>query len=288
MKVKFWGTRGSIPVPGKRTIKFGGNTPCIQIIEGARSIIIDAGTGIRELGNELLQNEECNDLHLLISHTHWDHIQGLPFFQPLYNDSCRLNIYSESRFGSSINKIFETQWDPNYFPVTADFFKDKVDYKKISAGDECLINGFKVETISNHHSEGTLGYKISMNGKSIVYMTDNELHYDAKKNAPTKEQILAENKDQLDFIKNSEILIHDAMYEYEDYAGKIGWGHSNNYSVSIFATLASVKKLLLFHYDPDYSDDKVAHIENETKQYLESLNSDVKCIASFDGLEVEI
>lgn len=288
MKLKFWGTRGSIPVPGKNTIKYGGNTPCLQISNGDDFLILDAGTGIRELGNDLLQNSMCGKLYLLITHTHWDHIQGLPFFQPIYNEQCKLNIYSESKHGASISKVFETQWDPNYFPVTADIFKDKVKYNRISADNSIVINGFEVETINSNHSEGTLSYKISFNGKSIVYMTDNELMYDAKDNYPNKEKLVELNSQLIEFTKDADILIHDSMYQFEDYAEKIGWGHSNNHSTAIFATLANVKKLYLFHYDPDYNDHKIADIENETEEFLKELNSSVKCYCAYDGLEVEV
>lgn len=288
MKLKFWGTRGSIPVPGKSTIKYGGNTSCLQITNNNDFLILDAGTGARELGNDLLQNSKCEELHLLITHTHWDHIQGLPFFQPIYNDKCKLHIYSESKLGASISKVFETQWDPNYFPVTADIFKDKVKYQRISSDNKTMINGFEVETINSHHSEGTLSFKIRVNGKTIVYMTDNELFYDAKNQFPTKEKIADLNSQLIEFSKNADILIHDSMYQFEDYVEKIGWGHSNNYSSAIFATLANVKKMFLFHYDPDYNDNKIAAIENETKEFLKELNSPVKCYCSYDGLEVEV
>lgn len=288
MKIKFWGTRGSIAVPGKTTIKYGGNTPCIQVSYGNDFIVLDAGTGIRELGNDLLQNSECSLIHLLISHTHWDHIQGLPFFSPVYNDQCKFKIYAETKFGSSIEKIFETQWDPNYFPVTAQMFKEKVKYYEIGPLENIEINGFNISSINTHHSEGTLAFRVEKNGKSLVYMTDNELYYDAKNNLPTKEEILEKNKDQVDFIKDADILIHDSMYQHEDYGDKIGWGHSNNYSVSVFATLGNIKKLLLFHYDPDYSDEKIKDIVDETNLFLTELKSPVICEGSFDGMEIEL
>lgn len=288
MKIKFWGTRGSVPVPGKSTIRFGGNTPCVQVSEGDNLIILDAGTGIRELGNDLLQNTECDDIHIFISHTHWDHIQGLPFFSPFYTEQCKLKIYAETRQGSSVSKVFETQWDPNYFPVTSDIFKEKVSYKDIGPQIKTKINGFTISTINTHHSEGTLAFKIEKDGKKIVYMTDNELFYDAENKPPTFEQILEMNKEQVDFIMNADILIHDMMYEHEDYGNKIGWGHSNNYSASVFATLGKVKNLFMFHYDPDYNDSKIEHIESETNEYLKELKSSVVCKAAYDGLEIEL
>lgn len=288
MKIKFWGTRGSIPVPGKNTIKFGGNTACVQISDGDKFIILDAGTGIRELGNELMQNHLSNEIHLLISHTHWDHIQGLPFFSPIYNDQCTLDIYAEIKHGASIDRIFETQWDPNYFPVTSEIFKDKVKYIEIGNMQNIDVNGFNVSSINTHHSEGTLAYKIEKNGKKIVYMTDNELYYDAKRNLPTGDEILEKNRLQVEFIKDADVLIHDTMYQHEDYGEKIGWGHSNNYSASVFANLGNVKKLLLFHYDPDYTDRKIEAIELETNELLKELNSSVICEGAFDAMELII
>lgn len=288
MKIKFWGTRGSIPVPGSKTIEFGGNTSCVQVISDDEFIILDAGTGIRELGNDLLQKYSCRDIHLLVTHTHWDHIQGLPFFRPLYSEKCKLKIYSENKFGYSVAKVFETQWDPNYFPVTSEIFNDKVEYIKISDLEAMDINGFKVSYIETHHSAGTLAYRIEKDGKSLVYMTDNELNYNAKNNLPTPDEILKNNKDQIDFIQNADVLIHDSMYQIEDYGDKIGWGHSNNFSSAIFATLGNVKKLLLFHYDPDYTDNKIKDIVRETKVFIKELNSPVLCEAAYDGMGIDI
>lgn len=288
MVIKFWGTRGSIPVPGPSTIKYGGNTPCVEIKHDDEFIIIDAGTGIRNLGKELVERNGYKDLSLLISHTHWDHIQGLPFFKPLYQPECRLNIYSDAKLGASIDQIFETQWDPNYFPVTADLFEEKLKYKKIESGDIFDVNGFNIHTIKTNHSKGTLAFKIIRNGKSIVYMTDNELSYEAERKSDDFDKLQSMNSGLIEFCKNADYLIHDSMYSLKDYKGKIGWGHSNNVSLAHFATLAKVKHLILFHYEPEYDDDKIDNLISDTRFVLQKINSNTKCIGSYDLLELEV
>ena len=288
MVIKFWGTRGSIPVPGADTIRYGGNTPCIEIKDNAEFIIIDAGTGIRNLGKEVLKRCTNDALTLLISHTHWDHIQGLPFFKPLYKCGCKVNIYADSKLGESIDQVFETQWDPNYFPVTADLFSETLDYKRVISGEQFQASGFKIEAIKTHHSLGTLSFKIIRDNKTIVYMTDNELYYNAVENPQCFDCLPDLNSELLKFCDGADYLIHDCMYSIDDYVQRIGWGHSNNAALAYFAAHANVKNLVLFHYAPEYNDEKIDNMIEDTQCMLKKLNSNVICSGSVEGMEIEV
>lgn len=287
MIVKFWGTRGSIPVPGFNTFKYGGNTPCIQITtEDNRIIVLDAGTGIREMGNQIIKDSSINQIELLISHTHWDHIHGIPFFSPLYKESYKVNIYSSMDSGMNSEEIIDAQLHPNFFPVGKEVFKAKIKYSSLQPCSVYDIAGLKVETIMVHHSRGTLAFKITENGHSLIYMTDNEIEYDRQ--ATDQENILLHNSDLINFCKGTDYLIHDSMYNIDSFNEKIGWGHSNNVALTYFSMLSEVKNLILFHYDPDYTDDIIDNMLNDTRRILAENKSGTVCIASKEGLEIKI
>lgn len=286
MKVKFWGTRGSIPVPGKKTIKYGGNTPCIEVThKNDPMIILDAGSGIRELGENILKEKKYKDLKILITHTHWDHIQGLPFFRPLYEEGYTVTIHSNVNNGMRIENIIDSQMNPNFFPVSKDVFRSKVHFSKIVAKSEYKIGEFLVETTLSHHSKGTLAYKLTIDDKSLVYLTDNELIYDTDK-SPKLDDVRKWNEDLIGFVAGADYLIHDTTYKLKDFKPKIGWGHSNSVSAAMFAHLAGVKNFILFHYDPMYSDDDVDEVCADAAKTLKKINSPVNCLASYDGLEI--
>ncbi len=190
MEIKFWGTRGSIPVPGKNTVKFGGNTPCISVdFGGDELIILDAGTGIRNLGDEIIRENKFKKIRLFISHTHWDHIQGLPFFAPVYSKDYEIKICVYSYHAGNFKDILETQMHPKYFPVHHESLNAKIKFMRISPGKSYSIKGLKLSTITVNHTRKTLGFKLESDGKSIVYMTDNEIFYDSVPGVPTIEEI---------------------------------------------------------------------------------------------------
>ncbi|MBN1300260.1 MAG: MBL fold metallo-hydrolase [Melioribacteraceae bacterium] len=283
MLLKFWGTRGSIPVPGKNTLKYGGNTPCVQVtLDTGEIILFDAGSGIREFGNELLHNVELKDLSIFISHTHWDHIQGLPFFAPLFYSDYNINLMLSEKEEGELNDIIEGQINSTFFPITSDSLQAKITYKSIVENIPLYFNKAVITPKAVKHSKGTLAYKIRENDKTIVYMTDNEIEFSSDNGVVSLQSVLERNGDLIEFCEGVDYLIHDCMYLYDDY--KQNWGHSNHLTLSYFSHLAKVKNLVIFHYDPDYDDYKVDNLLHETQVELAKLNSEVSVLAAYEGL----
>ncbi len=290
MKLKFWGTRGSVPVPGETTLNYGGNTPCIELRTSENKLfIIDAGTGIRELGNELCEENFNDEINIFISHTHWDHIQGLLFFKPFFSKDFDINIYSVNANGMNEDHIFDTLMSPAYFPASKEVIKTKTLLKTLENEKIYDFNNFLIETAKVHHSKGTLAFKFTENDKKVVYMTDNEIFYHHDQNKePSLDEIIEENRDLIEFCKNADFLIHDSMYKLEDFDKKIGWGHSNNISLAAFAVASNVKNLVLFHYEPDYTDKMIDALVEDTKKYLLKNESKINLIASYEKMELDI
>ncbi len=290
MKIKFWGTRGSIPVPGLNTVKYGGNTPCVQVISDENKIfVIDGGTGIRALGDELLQKyPDGTTINILISHTHWDHIQGLLFFRPFYMKNFKINLYSNAMNGMTIEDIIKAQMHPSFFPVSPDVFEAEIHYHRILPGEEYSFDDLKVKTIKSHHSAGTLCFRVDNGKSSFAYMTDNEIYYNTTFDVPQKESILQNNEELIEFANSVDYLIHDTTYFLKDYKSHIGWGHSNNVSAVLFALLAKAKNLFLFHYDPLYNDEDVDKMYSETMEFIKKSNCSINCEPSREGLMITI
>ena len=175
--LKFWGTRGSIPVPGDSTLKYGGNTPCVEVrSESGELLILDAGSGIRELGKELQKGSNSKMINILFSHYHWDHIQGIPFFLPLYNKENSVFFWGEHCENQSVETVLSYQMTSNYFPIGLNELTAKINFKEVKSEDQFKLNGMEITTFRANHSSPTITYKISEKNKSIVYMTDNELN----------------------------------------------------------------------------------------------------------------
>ncbi len=287
MKIVFWGTRGSIPVPGKNTLKYGGNTPCVQIMPASgQEIILDAGSGIREYGKHLISNSDELNSTIIISHTHWDHIQGLPFFAPLFNPDYTIDIFLHKQKGKDISQIIKGQMNNYFFPVTADILPAKINFHEINEEAKLVFGDTEVFPKEVNHSPGTYAYKFVEDGKSVIYMTDNEIRCVNSQKDFSEKTISRQNRELIEFCSGADYLIHDTMYLENDY--KENWGHSNDSMVALFSHVAKVKNLLLFHYNPDYDDKAVDNLVNKTNSRLRELKSSVNCIPSREGMKITV
>jgi phosphoribosyl 1,2-cyclic phosphodiesterase len=319
MKVTFWGTRGSIPTPmtadefrikTKRLIMnaknvnisdetevdsylnsrplpeamtFGGNTPCVEITEGNHQIIFDCGSGLRLLGRQMMKTglTPGHRIDIIQSHTHWDHLMGFPFFAPAYAKGNEIHIHGVH---SNLKKRFEQQMDLIHFPITMDDMAAGITFHQLKSGEEFTLGPFAIINKGLNHPGGSYTYRISSNGKSIVYATDGEYK------EPTDDVYVP----YIDFFKNADVLIFDAMYAtLEQTVEKENYGHSTAVIGIGIALSAGVKTLVLFHHDPESSDSQVAQSYFEAKQYLETRGKEIfghslNLIVSYDGLVIEV
>ncbi|MFZ5440763.1 MAG: MBL fold metallo-hydrolase [Myxococcota bacterium] len=242
--MRFWGVRGSIPSPGPETARYGGNTPCVEVRAGQQLFIFDLGTGVRELGAAAQGPLEAD---VFISHYHYDHLQGLPFFGPIFDPRSRFNIRGPTRNGRSVKDVVAGHMQQPFFPVTVEMvFRAQCDYQGFEAGDRLKLGGATVSAIEANHPGGNLAYRVDYRGRSVVYATDTE-HGDR-------------DAQLIEFSRGTDVLIYDAMYTEDEYLGrngspKIGWGHSTWQNAIKLADEARVGTLVLFHHDPTRTDE---------------------------------
>ncbi|MGL4368461.1 MAG: MBL fold metallo-hydrolase [Spirochaetota bacterium] len=245
--VTFWGTRGSIPTPGRNFVKYGGNTPCVEIRCGSTILIFDAGTGMRELGNSLAHEflGVPNEYHILLSHTHWDHIQGFPFFNMAYMPGNKIRFYGGNSVRNLESLIFG-QMDREYFPVTLFELSSDVTFQTLS-DSPFYINDVKIYFTHQIHPALSLGFRVEYKGKAVVYATDSEMSND-----PEIERVNERNISNL--IRDADVLISDCQYTSDEYEAKTGWGHSSIDKVVEISGRYGVKNLFAFHHDPLHTD----------------------------------
>lgn len=249
-KVKFWGTRGTVACPGPNHLAFGGNTSCVEVAMGGRRVIFDLGTGVRNLGKWFMRKQQ-RDATVLMSHTHWDHIQGFPFFQPAFAEGNRFRIMAgHLSTGLRIQNVLAGQMTHPFFPVPIDIMKAKIEFEDFRAGDAfTLENDIKVRTAPLNHPDGATGYRIDYQGRSLCYITDTE-HTPGKPD----QNILA-------LVEGADLMIYDSTYTDHEFPSRRGWGHSTWQEGMRLARAAKVKRLAIFHHDPDHEDHFMEEVE---------------------------
>ena len=287
MLIKFWGTRGSIAKPGPGTVRYGGNTSCVEIrSDSGTLVVLDCGTGGHGLGQELsARADRAAEGHMLISHTHWDHIQGIPFFAPLFVTGNSWEISGPKDLSQSLRAALAGQMEHTYFPVTLDQFAATIRYHDLVEGS-FLIGDIRVTTRYLNHPALTLGYRLETDGASVVYCCDHEPHSAAM--APGTLPIIGLDRRYADFITGADLVIHDAQYTASEYAARIGWGHSPvEYAVRVCRE-AGVKRLALTHHDPLRDDAAVDLIIDDVRLRLRDEGSSLEAMAAAEGLTLEL
>lgn len=296
MLASFWGVRGSVPVPGPSTVRTGGNTSCVEIRAVEELIVFDSGTGIRGLGRRLEQ-EPTRRIHLFLSHTHWDHIQGLPFFAPLYRKGQEIVVYGPRGLERGLEEAVLVQLQRLYFPIRRGELGAHLAFREL--GEETIrLGDVSVAAKWMNHPVLCLGYKVSGHGKKIIYTGDNEPHsfyhvYAPAAASTVKIAISDREKESrrtalLDFIADADLLIADAQYTDEEYRQKAGWGHSSLSHVVDLALHGRARRLALFHHDPLHGDEELEAMASEAADRLASKGSSCQVVLAREGDGVQV
>lgn len=293
MRVRFWGTRGSIPTPGPGTLRYGGNTACVELRTADNQLIIlDCGTGLRELGKVLDRQPQPISGHILLSHTHWDHIQGIAFFAPAFRSDNQFTFYAAADANQRMFDALSMHMDYLYFPLSLAELAAKLSFKEV--GEEVFsIGSAQVKTQCLNHTGLTLGYRIYSGGASVVYVADHEAFssslYRTGVSRPSLADIVhAGDRRHVEFLTGADLVIHEAQYTWEEYAHRRNWGHSPIEYVVQVCVAAGAKHLVLTHHDPDHDDEVIQQIEVSCQQMARRLGSDLRVQAAAEGMEVVI
>lgn len=278
MRLRFWGVRGSVPAPGPGTVYYGGNTSCVEVRAGGQIIILDSGTGIRELGMALNAEFKRKPLSLtiLITHTHWDHIQGFPFFEPAYRPKNRIQIVGFEGAKAGLAAILSEQMESPYFPIALKKLPGNIvitEQKKMAF----RVGKVKVTAAFMNHPGVCVGYRLETEAGSMAYLPDNEpfvrSHFVQKQRNPKStvkkgatEFAIAEDRKLINFVRDVDVLITDAQYDAEEYREHVGWGHGSIEDAVRLASRANVKKLYLFHHDPDHDDATISRMVHAARK----------------------
>lgn len=304
MKMKFWGVRGSTPTPGPKTVRYGGNTPCIEFrpFDDDTLFILDCGTGLRELGMFLMGTAQRKGpivAEIFLSHTHWDHLHGFPFFVPAFIPGNKFTVRGPVDFDERLEDIFKGQMKYQYFPVKLSEMASTIEFEELKEGDY-IFKGVEVQTKYLNHPILVLGYRFTVNGKVFVYATDTEPYYnmfetqgaeptddDDPALAMAEEMVAEENRKVEEFCSGADLVIYDAQYTDSEYAPKRGWGHTTMEYVVDSMSRAGVKAVALFHHDPTRTDED---LENQVKLLRQRAATQglgtLKVFAAWEGQEV--
>ena len=288
LRVQFWGTRGSIPSPGPTTVRYGGNTPCVELrTDDGWLIILDAGTGVRELGRSLIERANGAPIagDIFLTHAHWDHIQGLPFFGPIFQRGNHFTIWGSKSLETSIDRVVRDQMSPVVFPVTFEQLDAVIDFRELAAG-ESAGEGYQVSAFPVRHPGGALGYRFSSrndDGSALVYISDNELNPTAKYDVPRDWRARL-----IKWVRGATVLIHDTMYTREEYDHHRGWGHSTYEDAVELALDAEVEQLVLFHHKPERTDEEVDRRMEQCRAIVARRNRTLAVVAAAEGLTMTV
>lgn len=284
LTLRFWGTRGSIPSPGLATARYGGNTPCVELrTADGWLVILDAGTGIRELGRSLMQraNGDGVDGDIFLTHAHWDHIQGIPFFAPLFHRGNHFTIWGSSSLQTSIDRVVRDQMSPVVFPVSFEELQARIDFQEL-AEERRAGNGYEVAAMAVRHPGGALGYRFRESngpGGGLVYVSDNELNPAAQYDSPP-----GWREAFVEFVRGASVLVHDTMYRADEYRNFVGWGHSTYEDAVELALDAAVDQLVLFHHHPERTDDEVDRCVANCRALVQARGARLDVIAAAEGM----
>jgi len=288
LRVQFWGTRGSIPSPGPATVRYGGNTPCVEVRTSSDwLIVLDAGTGIRELGRSLIERANGAPIRgdIFLTHAHWDHIQGIPFFGPMFQRGNHFTIWGAKSLGPTLDHVVRGQMSPAVFPVAFDQLDATIDFRELAEGRRSE-NGYEVRTFPVRHPGGALGYRFAEAGRAepaLVYISDNELGsgatYDTRADWRTE---------LVEFVRGTRVLVHDTTYTAEEYEQHRGWGHSTYEEAIELALDAGVGTLVLFHHKPERTDDEVDECVSRCRALAERRGGGLRIVAAAEGLSLTV
>lgn len=281
LELRFWGTRGSIPSPGPDTVRYGGNTPCVEV-RGADGhlAILDAGTGIRALGNLLLaEGAPPVSADIYVTHAHWDHIQGLPFFAPLFRSGHTVRIWAAAELEGRVERALRAQMAPEVFPVPFEGMRAAVEFRAVSP--DARAGDLRVSAVPVRHPGGALGYRVEGGngcGGSLVYIPDNELDPAAAYAGPAdwRARLVA-------FVRNADVLVHDAMYTPDEAVEHRGWGHSSALDAVDLALDAEVRQLVLFHHRPERADAEVDDLLAACRAHASRSGARLEVTAAAEG-----
>lgn len=283
--VTFWGARGSIPTPGAHTARYGGNTSCVAVEADGRLVILDAGTGIRGLGLTLVGLNGSVQAEILLSHTHWDHIQGLPHFKPFFAPGNAVRIWGSKQGSKSLDEILHLQMDPAVFPIPLTAVSAALTVKEVRPGGEFTVGPFRAQSIQLRHPGTTLAYRLVpvAGGRSMAYVTDNELGPGGSYDTPPSWR-----RDLVKFLNGVDLLIHDAMYTPAELDSHRGWGHSSYEEAVELAADAGAKRLVLFHHEPEHDDEALDALLAAAQRSAKRRGAPVEVIAAQEGMQLSL
>lgn len=297
----FWGVRGSYAAPFSSHLKVGGNTSCVELNIDDHILVCDAGTGIIPLGNHLMQQNKIRKMLILLTHYHWDHVCGLPFFVPAFSPEWEIDFFGPGNSPKVVEEHVAMQMAEPYFPVGTEAWLAKTNYlHSIDNARSFSYGPMTIEYHYVHHPGLTYGYRIQINGKTVIYASDNECNFiaqsikhqsgelDQDERLLFDDMIHEEHQTEINIFRNADIMIHDAQYTADDYAKKYGWGHSCYIDTVNMAIDSDVKELYLFHHDPAYDDNAIEAIYQHALEIIKEKNSPLICHIAKEGMVVNI